>query len=377
MITSPFYFVLLAGSVILFWVIPRNNLRIIFLALTSLAIVSYWDHWAGVIVIILSSFSFGIAKAIENGRHKTLIHKCGVVVLVLLLFTFKYLGFLDQTFNSLLRLIHASPSSFSINDILPPLGISYIVFKLISYITDVLWGVVKPGRYIDVLCYSSLFTIFAAGPIERFERLKPQLENKEVAFKAEFIEVGIRRIIYGLFKKLVISDWIAFFIGPILKSTGEIPSTLRMIALVGFSIQIYTDFSGYSDIAIGSSKLFGLTIMENFNWPYLSTNMSKFWRSWHISLSDWIRDYLFFPLCRWSDKTIWIIFFVPLIAMGLCGLWHGASWNFVLWGMWHGLGIASVQVWHRYRIKSWIIQNNYAKAFISFFSAIAYLLNSL
>lgn len=370
MITSFDYFALLSGSVILYWVIPRKRLKILFLAFTSLAIVSYWDHWAGVIVVILSLFSFGIAKAIEAGKHKGIIHKCGVVALVLSLCAFKYLGFLDLTFSSLLRLIHASTSSFSINDILHPLGISYIVFKLISYITDVLWGVVKPGRYVDVLCYSSLFTIFAAGPIERFERLKPQLESDEAPFKMEFLEMGIRRIIYGLFKKLVIADWIAFFISPILKSTEEVPSTLRIIALVGFSIQIYTDFSGYSDIAIGSSKLFGLTIMENFNWPYLSTNMSKFWRRWHISLSDWIRDYLFFPLCRWSNRTVWVVFFVPVIAMGLCGLWHGASWNFVLWGIWHGLGISCAQVWSRYRKRIWSVQNRYVNAVFSFLSTV-------
>jgi alginate O-acetyltransferase complex protein AlgI len=115
--------------------------------------------------------------------------------------------------------------------------------------------------------------------------------------------------------------------------------------LLGYSLQIYLDFSGYSDIAVGSSRLFGVTVRENFDWPYLQPDIGKFWRHWHISLSDWIRDYLFFPLSRMSEKRMWRTVGVPLAAMALCGLWHGAAWHFVIWGLWHGAGLAVMQNW--------------------------------
>jgi alginate O-acetyltransferase complex protein AlgI len=121
------------------------------------------------------------------------------------------------------------------------------------------------------------------------------------------------------------------------------------LALLGYSFQIYFDFSGYSDIAIGSSRFFGIRIMENFNNPYLAPNLSQFWRRWHISLSDWIRDYLFFPLSKLSSTKLWQIFFVPVIAMALCGLWHGPSWNYVIWGVWHGMGLSVLQLWNSYK----------------------------
>jgi alginate O-acetyltransferase complex protein AlgI len=212
-----------------------------------------------------------------------------------------------------------------------------------------MWGIVKPGRFIDFLCYGSLFTTFVAGPIERFERLKPQLESPRDRFQVNHLEVAFFRIVIGLFKKLVIADWMGYFINPIWQHPSEYSAIIRVAALFGYSMQIYFDFSGYSDIAIGSSRLFGLTIMENFNNPYFAPNISQFWRRWHISLSDWIRDYLFFPLSQGRSSKLWLTLFVPVIAMGLCGLWHGAAWHYMIWGVWHGIGIAIYQYWNQYK----------------------------
>lgn len=232
--------------------------------------------------------------------------------------------------------------------ILLPLGLSYLVLKHISFLTDIKWGIIKEITIVDFFAYSFLFTIFTAGPIERYERLQPQLDNREMKFKWSFVDEGFRRIVFGLFKKLVIADWIAYFINPVLQNRNEYPMYIQILALLGFSFQIYFDFSGYSDIAIGSSRLFGLKIIENFDYPYLKRNISQFWRSWHISLSDWIRDYLFMPLAKLFDNKIWLFIFVPLISMGLCGLWHGAKWNFILWGLWHGIGISIYRVFTYY-----------------------------
>jgi len=210
---------------------------------------------------------------------------------------------------------------------------------------------VKPGRFIDFLLYSSLFTIFVAGPIERFERFKPQTEQPKLPFSWNNIEYGFTRIVFGMFKKLVLADWIGYFVAPVWASPHHYAEFIRPLALIGYSFQIYFDFAGYSDIAIGSSRLFGFKIMENFNNPYLASNISQFWRRWHISLSDWIRDYLFFPLSKLSAKRCWQMIFVPVIAMAICGLWHGSAWHFVLWGTWHGVGLSMLQLWNQYKRK--------------------------
>jgi len=171
------------------------------------------------------------------------------------------------------------------------------------------------------------------------------LRNKELKFEWIYIDEGFRRIVFGLFKKFAIADWIAYLINPIWQHRQDYSIGIQALALLGFSFQIYFDFSGYSDIAIGSSRLFGFKIMENFNWPYLQPNISKFWRNWHISLSDWIRDYIFMPLGRISQNKIWFLFFVPVISMGLCGIWHGSKLGFLIWGLWHGIGISIYRIY--------------------------------
>lgn len=297
-----------------------------------------------VVVIGLTLLSYILGTAISRYPQKTWIHTIGVLLVVGVLIAFKYLGLLGGIYNGLAGFITALPR-FEIRNLLLPLGISYIVFKHISFLTDIKWGLVKPGRFIDFLLYSSLFTIFVAGPIERWERLKPQIEQPKIAFNWSNIDYGFGRIVLGMFKKLVIADWLGYFINPVWSTPHHYSAGIGLLALLGYSFQIYYDFSGYSDIAIGSSKLLGIKIMENFNNPYLAPNISQFWRRWHISLSDWIRDYLFFPLSRLNSKRIWQMFLVPVIAMALCGLWHGSSWHFVWWGLMHGLGIAGYQFW--------------------------------
>jgi alginate O-acetyltransferase complex protein AlgI len=280
-----------------------------------------------------------------------LIHIAAIIGLLLSLVLIKYLGLFQTVLQSVNEFTRILPS-FEIKNILLPLGLSYLVLKHISFLTDIKWGIIKEISIVDFFAYSFLFTIFTAGPIERYERLQPQLDNRELKFKWAFIDEGFKRIVFGLFKKLVIADWIAYFINPVLQNRNEYPMDIQILALLGFSFQIYFDFSGYSDIAIGSSRMFGLKIIENFDYPYLKRNISQFWRGWHISLSDWIRDYLFMPLAKLFDNKIWLFVFVPLISMGLCGLWHGAKWNFIIWGLWHGLGISLYRIYTYYERKN-------------------------
>lgn len=214
-----------------------------------------------------------------------------------------------------------------------------------QYSLEGLRTAIKRGKFLDFICYGSLYTIFVAGPIERFENLKPQFEAVASRFRTDDLAYAFMRIVFGLFKKLVLADWIGFFIHPVFQNNSTYPLGIKILAILGYSLQIYFDFAGYSDIAIGSSRLFGLRIMENFDNPYLSTSITQFWRKWHISLSDWIRNYLFFPLSQNRSNKIWLTICVPIIAMAICGLWHGSAWHYVIWGIWHGSGIAIYQQW--------------------------------
>ena len=344
------YFVLLIATAILYWIIPRQTLRNVLLILSSFAFIYLMDKYSVVGVLALSILSYLFGVLIHKYLQKAWIHTVGVLLLLGVLIGFKYLGFLNGIYNSLTSFISALPR-FEIRNLLLPLGLSYIVFKHISYLTDIKWTLVKPGRFIDFLLYSSLFTIFVAGPIERFERFKPQVEQERLKFSWSDIDYGFTRIVFGMFKKLVLADWIGYLINPVWEDLSSYGAGIRLLALLGYSFQVYFDFSAYSDIAIGSSRFFGIRIMENFNNPYLAPNLSQFWRRWHISLSDWIRDYLFFPLSKLSSKRIWQVFFVPVIAMALCGLWHGPSWNYVIWGVWHGVGLSVLQLWNTYKRK--------------------------
>ncbi|MBI5403537.1 MAG: MBOAT family protein [Ignavibacteriae bacterium] len=343
MIVGIEFYTLLATGAVIYWLIPKQIIRNYFLSAASIAFISYFDKYSAIIAVILILYSYMFAVLIEKNKGKRIFHRLGITGLVILLVIFKYLGFLNEVLSSLDNFISSLPV-FKIEFVLLPLGISYIIFKHISYLTDVYWGINNKGRFADFLLYSSLFTIYIAGPIERFSRFKIE-SGRENKFSGVFIEESFKRIVFGLFKKFVVADWLGFFIAPVWENPGNYPAGIKILALFGYSIQIYLDFSAYSDIAIGASRLYGFKIMENFDYPYLKSNIAQFWRSWHISLSDWIRDYLFFPLSPVFKNKTWQIFFVPLIAMGLCGLWHGPAMHFVYWGLCHGFAIFIYQVW--------------------------------
>jgi len=337
------FYSLLIISCLVYWLIPKQVIRNYFLSAASILFIFYFDRYAALFVLVLSVYTYIFALLIQNNKGKIFYHRAGVAGLVLVLIAFKYMGLLNGVTGQLNKFISVLPV-FKIDFLLLPLGLSYIIFKHISYLTDIYWGINDKGNFINFILYSSLFTIFVAGPIERFTRFKIEAE-RENKFSPVYVEESFQRIVYGLFKKFVIADWLGYFINPVWINHENYSIWVRAAALFGYSIQIYMDFSAYSDIAIGSSRLFGFKIMENFNYPYFQSNISQFWRCWHISLSEWIRDYLFFPLSSYFNNKVWQLFFVPLIAMGICGLWHGPALHFVLWGMCHGFAIFIYQVW--------------------------------
>jgi alginate O-acetyltransferase complex protein AlgI len=242
-----------------------------------------------------------------------------------------------------------------VSGIVLPVGISYYTFQMLSYTFDIHRGVMKPTRSPLVFAvFASFFPHIIAGPITRARQLVPQLE-RGATFDFEHLEVGARRILIGLVKKVFVADTLAHhLVDPVFAAPAQHTAGMLALALAGYAVQVYADFSGYSSIAIGVARLLGLELPENFRFPYLATDIAQFWRRWHISLSSWLRDYLWWPLAK--DIPFGGGALVRLRSLGalfavflLCGLWHGAAWTFVAWGGLHGAYIVVYEVWRRRR----------------------------
>ncbi|MDP8256726.1 MAG: MBOAT family O-acyltransferase [Candidatus Alcyoniella australis] len=235
---------------------------------------------------------------------------------------------------------------FSSPQWLAPLGLSYFVFRMISYLADVSYGRIQTAGPLRLAGYVLFFPTLPAGPIERFGAFDPQaVAGARPTF--DDLRVGLGRVAAGLFKKLVLADTF-WELGRALKYADETPTALLWLALYAYTLHIYFDFSGYSDMAIGIARLFGIRIRENFDWPYARTNIADFWRHWHMSLTAFITEYIYYPLggnrsgqLRAGINT--------LIAMGLCGMWHGSGWHFLAWGLYHGAGLTIYRLWRNLR----------------------------
>jgi alginate O-acetyltransferase complex protein AlgI len=253
---------------------------------------------------------------------------------LLLLVGFKYSNFLVDNLNVGLQALGMHP--LRLGRVHLPIGISFFAFQGMSYVIDVYRGTIAPQKnLVKIAMYKAFFPQLIAGPIVRYVDVEPQIDHRTVT-AADFAE-GIRRFTLGLGKKMIIANVVArptdaIFALPAAELTGG----LAWVAIVGYALQIYFDFSAYSDMAIGLGRMFGFRFLENFNYPYFATSMTDFWRRWHISLSSWFRDYLYIPLGgnRVSHARRYVNLMTVFV---LCGLWHGASWNFAIWGLFHGL----------------------------------------
>lgn len=266
----------------------------------------------------------------KNKRNQANVYTIvGVAFGVLLLLYFKYLNFFIESFSTMLSTLglQVNLESFSI---IMPLGISFFTFRIISYLVDIRQGNIESASLLEVATYISFFPCILSGPIDRSVTFLPQLRDVR-KFNYTLAVEGCQQILWGMFKKMVIADGLSLFIAKDpLASSG---STLAIISIM-YSIQIYADFSGYSDMSIGVGKLLGIRITRNFNYPYFSRSISEFWNRWHMSLLSWFRYYIYFPLggsrCS-KKKVIRNTFIIFLIS----GLWHGANWTFVIWGIFH------------------------------------------
>ena len=309
------------------------------------------------------AFNYGMGLIIDLSPTQ-LVRKmtftAGVAVNLGLLITFKYADFLVNNLNNLLGLAHLAPHRLPRLHL--PIGISFFTFHALSYVTDVYRREVKPMRRFDSFAlYITLFPQLIAGPIIRYKIICDQFAHRQMAL--EGFSEGVRRFIIGLGKKLIIADTVAYTADQIFsaKYPGLLTPSVAWLGLVCYTIQIYFDFSGYSDMAIGLGRMFGFKFPENFNYPYIATSVTDFWRRWHITLSAWLRDYLYIPLGG-NRVPKWRVYLNLLTVFFLCGMWHGATWTFVAWGLFHGafLIIERVGLARWLRASSRVLRHGYA-----------------
>lgn len=309
-----------------------------FVLFASLFFYAFWDYrfLSLLLANIVLDYSFGIAIFNEKSKiKKKRLLILAVIINLGVLFFFKYYNFFIDSANHLSESMGYSPP-FRLLNILLPVGISFYTFHSLSYTIDIYKAKLEPTR--DFVAYASFVCFFpqlVAGPISRARDMLPKLLN-ERKIDGQLMVQGISQVILGFFKKMVIADSLATFVDRIFGSLHVTSDLSILFAVIFYSFQIYCDFSGYTDIALGLGKIFGITLKVNFNRPYFSRNFSEFWERWHISLSSWLRDYLYIPLG--GNRKGKVRTFVNLfITMLLGGLWHGASFNFVIWGALHGI----------------------------------------
>jgi alginate O-acetyltransferase complex protein AlgI len=320
---------------LLYWFVTNKNLKLqnLLIVVSSYVFYSWWD-WRFLSLIIFSTivdFTVGQKLINEENQHKRkVLLWASIIVNLGFLGFFKYYNFFLENFITAFSFFGTEIKSNSLNIILP-LGVSFYTFQTLSYTIDIYKRKLEPTEnFIVFSAFVSFFPQLVAGPIERATNLLPQFYKKRTFDYSKAVD-GMRQILWGLFKKVVIADNCAEFANQIFNNSADYPGSTLILGAILFSFQIYGDFSGYSDIAIGTSRLFGFNLMQNFNFPYFSRDIAEFWRRWHISLSTWFRDYLYIPLGGSRGGTLtkvrntFIIFIVS-------GFWHGANWTFIVWG---------------------------------------------
>jgi D-alanyl-lipoteichoic acid acyltransferase DltB (MBOAT superfamily) len=336
---------------ILYWFIINKKLYWQNLLLLTASYFFYgWWSWKFMGLLMLSTFldyAYGFWVASPNGKKAKLFLWLSIINNLGILGVFKYYNFFAIQLQNLIELLGLKTNPLLLQVALP-IGISFYTFHGMSYVFDIYRGHKKPVRNIvEYAVFVSFFPLLVAGPIERSSHLLPQIQKPRFFNYTQAVE-GCRLILWGMFKKVVIADSLAGIVDNIFSNYQDQNGITLIIGAVAFSFQIYGDFSGYSDIALGTAKLFGFELLSNFKFPYFSRDVAEFWRRWHISLSSWFRDYLYIPLGGSKNgkynavRNTFIIFLIS-------GFWHGASWNFIAWGFIHACGFLPLLLRNRNR----------------------------
>jgi alginate O-acetyltransferase complex protein AlgI len=334
-----FLFAFLPVTYIVFWMLRSTRQRHIWLTITGYVFYGYWDPRFCLLMAFTTLVSYsagqGFLATDDPAKRKWLLILPITVDLSLLGF-FKYAGFFTRSLNDFGDFLGWG-TDLPVLDVVLPIGISFYTFHTISYIVDAYRGHIKPTRsFWEFGAYVSLFSQLVAGPIVRFRQIEKDLEQVGDAHRREGLPIGLSFLAFGMLEKVLIADSLAYFVDPWLKDYATLSSGATWLAMLGYTFQLYFDFSGYSAMAVGLGLMFGLRIPQNFNSPYRAENPSDFWRRWHISLSTVMRDYLYIPLGG-NRGSNWFMYRNLMITMLLGGLWHGANWTFVIWGAYHGV----------------------------------------
>ncbi len=333
--SSPTFLLFYLPLVLLFFYLVPSKYKNIVLSIASIYFYAFGEKYLVLLILLSTIINYYCGILIENGRKKLGLNISLIYNLSTLVF-FKYFNFALENYNSVLKSFDIAPASFDfLPEIVLPIGISFYTFECLSYVVDVYRGEVKANKsLLEFLTFVTLFPHLVAGPVIRYVDLQRQIQTKDLSINQ--FSMGMERFILGLCKKMIIANTFAVIADKVFSyDVNSLSTSMVWLGILSYSIQIYFDFSGYSDMAIGLGKMFGFNFLENFNYPYISKSIKDFWRRWHISLSTWFRDYVYIPLGgnkKGNVRTyvnLFIVFFVT-------GLWHGASWNYIFWGLFHG-----------------------------------------
>jgi alginate O-acetyltransferase complex protein AlgI len=327
-----------AALLLIYWLLPWKTVRIWLLLAASFYFYAVWNAWLALLIGATAALDYLLALGMDHStspRVRKLLLLASLVVNLGVLCYFKYANFFLSSLNEAL-IAFGAPMWFNTLRIILPIGISFYTFEAINYTVDVYRRQVPAERNLaHFLLFILFFPHLVAGPIVRARDFLPQIKRHK-RFSWPRMHLGAQFFFLGLVKKLAIADRMALYVDPVFAAPHAYSSASVALAVLAYALQIYCDFSGYTDMAIGTAHMLGYKLAQNFNIPYIARNMSEFWHRWHISLSTWLRDYLFIPLGGSRGGT-WRTYRNLLITMTLGGLWHGASWNFVLWGVAHGV----------------------------------------
>lgn len=321
---------------ILYWFVTNKSLRLqnILLLVSSYFFYASWDYRFLFLLIFSTVLDYYTGLKIagaDNKKLKTFWLWLSICVNLGFLGVFKYYNFFASSLADALSVAGIKTNFWTLQVILP-VGISFYTFHGLSYVIDIYKSKIKPEKnFIDYSVFVSFFPLLVAGPIERATHLLPQIKVKRTYDYSKMID-GLRQILWGLFKKIVIADNCAEFANMIFNNSADYSGSTLVVGALFFTFQIYCDFSGYSDIALGTARLFGIDLLRNFAFPYFSRDIAEFWRRWHISLSSWFKDYLYIPLGG-SKGGMWMKIRNTFIIFLVSGFWHGANWTFIIWGL--------------------------------------------
>jgi alginate O-acetyltransferase complex protein AlgI len=333
----------------IYWSLPWRRVRVWLLLGASFYFYASWNQWLAALIGISTTMDYFIARAMEAGawsRWRKQLLIVSIAANLGLLCYFKYANFFLRSLEEALGAAGLS-HSLPVLKVLLPIGISFYTFEAINYTVDVYRGRIRAEpNLLHFMLFITFFPHLVAGPIVRARDFLPQIRRPK-RWDWVRMELGLQFLIMGLFKKLALADRLALFVDPVFAEPASYATGAVWLAVLAYALQIYCDFSGYTDMALGTAHLLGYKLAQNFNLPYLATNISEFWRRWHISLSSWLRDYLFIPLGG-SRGSKWQTNRNLLVTMTLGGLWHGANWTFIVWGLLHGVLLIVHRSWRTF-----------------------------